>query len=156
MVAESGLARSGAFPGSAVLLLLVRSLLRNPTRTSLTFVATFVLVFVVSGIWSALYFIDQFLSDNMRTPRVVVSEKWQLNSQMPFSYAASLAEGAARKPGDVRPVDQHASDDSGDSMRTAGLEGRTDTDVAVRPGAGACTRVWSMPHRPPRARLRPR
>src|SRR5258708_33717850 len=90
-ITEGALARSGPFPGSAVLLLLVRSLLRNPMRTALTFVATFVLVFVVSGIWSALYFIDQFLSDKARTPRVIVSEKWQLNSQMPFSYAASLA-----------------------------------------------------------------
>jgi putative ABC transport system permease protein len=105
LLAEAILARSSFLPGSSLLLLLVRTLLRNPTRTALTFTATFVLVFVVSGIWSVLYFIDQFLSDQGRSPRVVVSDKWQLVSLLPLSYAPSLAEGAARKPGDVRPTD---------------------------------------------------
>ncbi len=104
LAAEAALARFSPYPVS-LLLLLVRSLRRNRTRTYLTFVATFVLVFVVAGIWSVLYFLDQLLSDKARSPRVVVSEKWQLTSQMPFSYASSLGDGAARRPGDVRPTD---------------------------------------------------
>jgi putative ABC transport system permease protein len=93
------------FPGSSLVLLLVRSLLRNRVRTALTFTATFVLVFVVSAIWSVLYYLDQFLSDQGRAPRVVISEKWQVLSQMPTSYAGPLSEGAASKRGDVRPTD---------------------------------------------------
>jgi putative ABC transport system permease protein len=102
---EAILGRWDLFPGSSLLLLLVRSLRRNRTRTALTFTATFVLVFVVSAIGSVLYYLDQFLSDQGRAPRVVVSEKWQVLSQMPLSYARPLSEGAARKPGDVRPTD---------------------------------------------------
>jgi putative ABC transport system permease protein len=104
LLAEAALARFAPFPAS-LLLVLVRSLRRNRLRTSLTFVATFVLVFVVAGIWSALYFLDGLLADKARSPRVVVSEKWQIPSQMPLSYAISLAEGAARRRGDVRPTD---------------------------------------------------
>src|SRR5207249_2256122 len=35
----------------------------------------------------------------------IVTEKWQIPSQMPFSYGAELATGAARQPGDVTPQD---------------------------------------------------
>ncbi len=101
---EALLGRFAPFPFS-LLLVLVRSLRRNRLRTYLTFVATFVLVFVVTGIWSALYFLDGLLADKGRSPRVIVSEKWQILSQMPLNYAGSLAVGAARKPGDVQPTD---------------------------------------------------
>src|SRR5262249_47311348 len=30
-------------------------------------------------------------------------ERWQIPSQMPYAYAPALSEGAARRPGDVRP-----------------------------------------------------
>jgi putative ABC transport system permease protein len=103
-LAETVLAQMAWGPASLALLL-VRSLRRNRMRTSLTFVATFVLVFVVGGLWSVLHYLDQFLSDQARSPRVVVTEKWQLTSQMPMSYAGSLALGAARRPNDVRPTD---------------------------------------------------
>jgi putative ABC transport system permease protein len=104
LLAEALLARFAVYPASLVLML-VRSLRRNRLRTSLTFVATFVLVFVVAGLWSVLYFLDHLISERARSPRVVVTEKWQIVSQMPIAYASSLATGAARKPGDVRPVD---------------------------------------------------
>src|SRR5215831_16309174 len=38
--------------------MMFRSITRNLLRTSLTYVAIFVLVFVISGIWSILNFID--------------------------------------------------------------------------------------------------
>jgi putative ABC transport system permease protein len=106
-LAESFLSRAADFPGASLLLLLVRSLRRHRMRTRLTFVATFVLVFVVSGIWSVLYFLDHLLSEKGQSPRVVVTEKWQLSGlgQMPLSYASDLAVGAARNPGDVKPTD---------------------------------------------------
>jgi putative ABC transport system permease protein len=103
-LAETVLARLASIPASLALLL-VRSLRRNRMRTSLTFVATFVLVFVVCGLWSVLHYLDALLSDQTKAPRLVVSEKWQLTSQMPMSYAASLARGAARQADDARPTD---------------------------------------------------
>ncbi len=103
-LAEIVLGRMASLPASLALLM-VRSLRRNRVRTSITFVSTFVLVFVVGGLWSVLHYLDQLLSDQARAPRVVVSEKWQLTSQMPMSYAGSLALGAASRPDDVRPTD---------------------------------------------------
>src|SRR5205823_7510956 len=35
----------------------------------------------------------------------IVTERWQIPSQMPFAYAQGLARGGARKEGDVRPQD---------------------------------------------------
>jgi putative ABC transport system permease protein len=85
-------------------LLVVKSLRRNMQRTSLTYLASFVLVLVVIQIWSVLYYLNEVLSDKTRDLKVIVSEKWQMGSELPFSYAADLCEGAAR-PGtsDVRP-----------------------------------------------------
>jgi putative ABC transport system permease protein len=103
-LAETVLARMASLPASLALLM-VRSLRRNRMRTSLTFVATFVLVFVVGGLWSVLHYLDQLLTDRARAPRLVVTEKWQLTSMMPMSYAGSLALGAARRPEDARPTD---------------------------------------------------
>ncbi len=102
--AEIVLARMASLPASLALLL-VRSLRRNRMRTAITFVSTFVLVFVVGGLWSVLHYLDQLLSDQARAPRLVVTEKWQLSSQMPMSYAGSLAQGASRRANDVRPTD---------------------------------------------------
>ncbi len=82
-----------------------KSLARNPLRTALTGLATAVLVFVVALVWSALYFLDQATAEKSKDFKAIVSERWQIPSQMPFSYARNIAEGAASKPGDVKPQD---------------------------------------------------
>ena len=42
-----------------------------------------------------------------RSSSTIVTERWQIPSQMPFAYADSLGRGAARddRPGDVKPTD---------------------------------------------------
>ena len=84
---------------------IVKSLARNKLRTTLTGVATVVLVFVVTLIWSVLWFLDLVTEEKSSDLKAIVTERWQLPSQMPFSYAASLSTGAAARPGDVRPDD---------------------------------------------------
>jgi putative ABC transport system permease protein len=85
-------------------LLVVKSLRRNLQRTSLTYLAGFVLVLVVILIWSLLYYLDEVMGQKTRDLKLIVSEKWQINSELPFSYAADLCEAAARPgTGDLRP-----------------------------------------------------
>lgn len=87
------------------LLLIVKNLGRNPLRTILTCLGTVVLVFVVTLIWSILDFLQRATTEKSANFKVIVTERWQIPSQMPFSYAAGLCEGGARKPEDVRPLD---------------------------------------------------
>jgi putative ABC transport system permease protein len=92
---------------SRFLLILFKSLRRNLLRTALTYLATFVLVLVVVMVWSVLYFLDILTSEKTRDLKVIVTEKYQAASQMPFSYAGALRDGAAdpRRSLDVRPQD---------------------------------------------------
>jgi putative ABC transport system permease protein len=75
--------------------LLVKNLRRNPLRTSLTYLASFVLVAVVTIVWSALYVLDHLIVSKARDIKVVMSEKWEANGRMPLAYARPLCEGAA-------------------------------------------------------------
>ena len=89
------------------LLIMLKSLRRNLLRTSLTYLAAFVLVVVITLVWSQLYFLDKLTAEKTRDLKVIVTEKWQAGSQMPWAYARPLSEGAAdrRRPYDVRPQD---------------------------------------------------
>ncbi len=92
--------------GLRFLLIMFKNLRRNLLRTSLTYLATFVLVVIFTMIWSVLYWLDNFSKEKAKPPKLIVQEKWQANSQLPFHYAASLEEGASRRrPGDVKPQD---------------------------------------------------
>lgn len=64
-----------------------------------------VLVFVVTLIWSILSFLNNATSEKSQNFKGIVSEKWSLPSQMPFTYAQSLSEGGAREDGDIKPQD---------------------------------------------------
>src|SRR3712207_5265288 len=81
--------------------LIVKSLRRNVLRTALTGLATVVLVLVFTMIWTVLYFLDLVTAEKSQDFKVIVTERWQIPSQMPYSYATSVADGAARKKGDV-------------------------------------------------------
>src|SRR4051812_23850139 len=74
--------------------LIVKSLGRNLLRTILTSSAIFVLVFVVTGVWSILWLLDRVTSEKSQDFKAIVTERWQLPSQMPYAYAGTLAEGA--------------------------------------------------------------
>ncbi len=78
---------------------------RNLLRSILTGMGTTVLVFVITLVWSILSFLDQATSEKSDNFKIIVTERWQIPSQMPFTYADSLSEGGAREPGDIRPID---------------------------------------------------
>src|SRR5207244_7619416 len=77
------------------LLLIFKNLLRNKVRTILTCMATMVLVFVVTMMWTVVYFLNDLTEKKTENLQAIITEKWQLPSQMPMSYAQPLSEGAA-------------------------------------------------------------
>jgi putative ABC transport system permease protein len=83
--------------------LVFKSMRRNPLRTLLTGTATLLLVLVITLIWSVLWLLDLVTTERSKDFKAIVTERWQLPSQMPFSYERILQEGAATKPGDVKP-----------------------------------------------------
>lgn len=87
------------------LVLIIKNVRRNMLRSVLTSLGTMVLVLVVTLVWSVLGFIDGQTREKSNDFKVLVTEKNKAPSRLPYSYVASLREGAARQPGDVRPVD---------------------------------------------------
>ena len=85
--------------------LIVKSLRRNVLRSTLTSLATIVLVLVVTMVWTVIYFLDLVTQEKSQDFKAIITERWQIPSQMPFAYAARLAEGAASKEGDAKPHD---------------------------------------------------
>jgi putative ABC transport system permease protein len=86
-------------------MLVLRSLGRNRLRTALTAAAVAVLVLVVTGAWTILHFLNQVTEEKSKDLKAIVTERWQVPSQMPYAYAPALAEGAAKKPSDAHPTD---------------------------------------------------
>jgi putative ABC transport system permease protein len=87
--------------------LVAKSLLRNPLRTVLSCLAVAVLVFVMTMLTSILLFIELAMTEKSKDLKAIVTERYQIPSQMPFAYAATLEQGAARsdRPDDVHPDD---------------------------------------------------
>jgi putative ABC transport system permease protein len=86
-------------------LLVLKNIRRNLVLSSLTSLGTIVLVLVVTLVWSVLAFLDRATSEKQRNLKAIITERWQIPSQMPFSYANTLSEGAAREPGNLVPDD---------------------------------------------------
>jgi putative ABC transport system permease protein len=85
--------------------LIVKSLRRNIVRSLLTSMATVVLVLVVTMVWSVLSLLDEITTEKSKDQKAIITERWQIPSQMPYAYENTLARGAARKEGDVVPED---------------------------------------------------
>ena len=105
--------------------IVLKNVRRNLLRTLLTSLGTVVLVFVVTLVWSVLDFLSQTTSEKSENFKIIVSERWQIPSQMPFAYAARLSEGAPRQPGDIKIAPQ-------DSMTWTFYGGSLEQDPAQR------------------------
>ena len=105
---------------------ILRNLWRNKIRTALTGFATIVLVLVVTLVWTVLVFLANVTSEKANNLKAIVTERWQIPSQMPYSYAARLTEGAPREPGDVRIDPAH------DAMTWAFFGGTLDPQNRTR------------------------
>jgi putative ABC transport system permease protein len=85
--------------------IIFKNVRRNLLRTVLTSMGTMVLVLVITLIWSVLHFLDNAMADKASNFKVIVTERWQIPSRMPFAYAATLRDAAAREAGDIHPKD---------------------------------------------------
>jgi putative ABC transport system permease protein len=98
-----------------------KSLRRNFLRTTLASMAIMVLAFVVTLVWSILIPLDAAMTEQTKDFKAIVSERWQVPSQMPYSYASTLEEGGYTQPGDIRIKSE-------DSMTWSFYGGTTDPD----------------------------
>lgn len=103
--------------------MITKSLLRNVVRTLLTSGATVVMVLVVTLIWTVVDGLQQRTTEKANDFKAIVTDRWQVPSQMPPSYVRSLSEGAAKKEDDARPDD---------SMTWTFLLGTTDGQKMTR------------------------
>src|SRR5947209_5442702 len=80
------------------LLLMVKNLRRNLLRTVLTCVAIMVLVLIVTLIWTVVWFLNQVTEDKAANFKIIITEEWQLPSQMPYRYAQYLDPKNPKSP----------------------------------------------------------
>lgn len=71
-------------------LLAFKNLRRNLLRTSLTCLATLVLVLMATLILTVVVTLDRFTAEKSRDFKLIVTERWQLPSQMPLTHAQYL------------------------------------------------------------------
>ncbi|MCE9530036.1 MAG: ABC transporter permease [Planctomycetes bacterium] len=72
------------------IVLIIRSLSRNLLRTSLSYLAIFVLVVVIVSVWSVLTFLDGVTAEKESNLKAIITEKNQIPSQMKPSHEAGL------------------------------------------------------------------
>ncbi|MDX1970183.1 MAG: ABC transporter permease [Planctomycetaceae bacterium] len=101
------------------------NLIRNPLRTVFTSLATMVMVLVVTAVFSILSFLAKATTEKAENLKGIVTERWQIPSQMPWAYAAALSEGAPHRDGDIRVEPK-------DSMTWSFYGGATVEDPAQR------------------------
>jgi putative ABC transport system permease protein len=105
---------------------ILKSLRRNLLRSILTGMATFVLVLVITLIWSILAFLDRQTEAKSRNLKAVVTEKYQMPSAMPYAYTFSLSQGA------VREKDHYRIDAGRDAMAWSMYAGTLDPNKKTR------------------------
>ncbi|HJZ92513.1 MAG TPA: ABC transporter permease, partial [Gemmataceae bacterium] len=81
----------------------MRNIIRALLRTSLTYLAVFVLVFVLACIWSILAFLAQITTQNDANLKGIITEKYQIPSQMKPSHLGTVRALVAELPPGQRP-----------------------------------------------------
>ncbi|MCI0641653.1 MAG: ABC transporter permease [Gemmataceae bacterium] len=76
-----------AITSPRLFLLVIKNLRRNLVRTMLTCLATMVLVAMVTMIWTVIYTLDMVTTEKSKDFKLVVTERWQIPSQMPMTHA---------------------------------------------------------------------
>lgn len=94
---------SGLLAGRRGVVLILRSLSRNLVRTSLTYVVIFVLVTVITLIWSVLGFLNMVTQEKEDNLKAIITEKNQIPSQMMPSHLQRLQDLIKELPPEQRP-----------------------------------------------------
>lgn len=71
-------------------LLGMKNLRRNLLRTMLTGVAIGVLAFMITMIWTIIYFIELTTVERSKDLKLIITEKWSIPSQLPMTHANYL------------------------------------------------------------------
>ncbi len=83
--------------------LILRSLMRNFLRTSLTYLAIFVLTFVLCAIWSILDFLTALTRQQDGNLKGIITEKYQIPSQMKPSFRENVIKLIKELPPEQQP-----------------------------------------------------
>jgi putative ABC transport system permease protein len=89
--------------GAKLVLIMFRGLLRSPLRTSLTYLALFVLTLVLSMIYSVLNFISLVTTEKEANFKAIVTHKTIVPSQMPRAHYERFKELCRKLPEGIRP-----------------------------------------------------
>jgi putative ABC transport system permease protein len=89
--------------GRQGIVLMLRGLGRNLLRTSLTYLATFVLVTVVVAVWAVLGFLNAVVESKEENLKVIVTEKHQIPSQMPPAHLGTIEGILEKLPEEMKP-----------------------------------------------------
>lgn len=87
-----------------VLLMLFRGLRRSPLRTSLTYLALFVLTLVLTMIYTIVTFIGKATAEKEANFKIIMTEKYSIPSMMPPGYEDRLRAIMAGLPKELQPV----------------------------------------------------
>ncbi len=90
-----------------LLFLIFENIRRNLIRTTLTGLGTMMMVLVVTLVFTVLSALDRATTEKQTNLKAIVTEKWQIPSMMPYSYAKALSDGGANPddPDAARPED---------------------------------------------------
>jgi putative ABC transport system permease protein len=95
---------TGWFPAKVVLIMF-RGLRRSPLRTSLTYLALFVLTLVLCLIYAVLYMIGNATAEKEANFKAIVTHKTMVPSQMPAGYYTEFRRICLEElPSEMRPV----------------------------------------------------
>jgi putative ABC transport system permease protein len=99
LVAES----TGMF-AAKLILIMFRGLRRSPLRTSLTYIALFVLTFVLCMLYTILNFIALATTEKEANFKAIVTHKTVIPSQMPRSHYETFKKQCRELPDGMRPA----------------------------------------------------
>ena len=74
----------------------VKNLRRNLLRTVLTAAAISVLAFMITMIWTIVYFIDLTTAERSKDLKIIITYKWSVPSQMPMTHADYLDPSSSK------------------------------------------------------------
>lgn len=117
---------TGWFPAKLVLYMF-RGLRRSPLRTSLTYIALFVLTIVLAMIYSVLVFIARVTTEKEADFKCITTHKTIIPSQMPRAHYETFRTLLGKLPPEMRPVNGEA-----DLMAWSFFFGTTDA-ISKRP-----------------------
>jgi putative ABC transport system permease protein len=99
---------TGWFPAKLVLYMF-RGLRRSPLRTSLTYIALFVLTMVLAMIYSVLVFIGRITTEKEADFKAIATHKTIIPSQMPRAHYEIFKQQLKKLPPEMQPA--HGDDD---------------------------------------------